>query len=149
MIVTLLNIIFSTLSALSNIFSRIIFSLIAYLFVLIVQAFKVPGEAAKGALEQVAEAIKACLEYVLELLIEVISTIISTLLDSLKEGIVGSAVATVAVIGGIVEATRTSLNGLFENLPDLVESFSEMISTMMLDLWNNYKDAIGYVTENA
>ena len=103
----------------------------------------------QGVLEQVGEAIKGCLEYFLELLIEVIKTIISSVFDALINGVTGSAAVTGSAIGGLVEKTRTSFEGLLNDFPEIMEGFSEMISTVVTDLWNNYKDALGYVTENA
>ncbi|KAA8550573.1 hypothetical protein F0562_002257 [Nyssa sinensis] len=141
--------IFMAVSTLSNIISRIIFTATAYLLVLVIQSFKVPGQAIQGALEQLADVIKAFLEYFLELVLEVISTSISGLFDIITEGVSSSAVAAGTAIGGLVELMRTWLDGLLEGLPVAVEGFLEMISTMVTDLWNNYKDAIGYVTENA
>lgn len=149
MAVFLLKLIFFAVNALSYLVSRLIFTVTAYLVVLIIQAFKVPGQAAQGALEQVAEAIKGCFEYFLALVMEAISSLISTAFDLLIEAVTGSASVTGSAIGGLVEKTRTSLDELLKDLPDLVDGFSEMISTMLTDLWNNYKDAVGYVTEKA
>ncbi|KAK9992966.1 hypothetical protein SO802_022669 [Lithocarpus litseifolius] len=148
MVVVILKFIFLAIITLANLTTKLFFTSIANLIVLI-HAFKVPGEALQGALEQVGEALKGCLEYVLELLIEVIKTIISTVFEALINGATGSAAVTGSAIGGLVEKTRTSFEGLLNDFPEIIEGFSEMVSTVVSDLWNNYKDALGYVTENA
>ncbi|KAG2672586.1 hypothetical protein I3843_13G041400 [Carya illinoinensis] len=149
MVIFLLKIIFLAITTSWNLLTRLLFTAVANLLVVSIHAFKVPGEAARGALEQVAEALRGCLEYFLELLIEAVKTLISTVFDALINGVSGSAVFAGSAIGGLVEQTRTNLEGLLTDVPELLESFSEMISTMVSDLWNNYKDALGYVTENA
>ena len=149
MVLFLLKFLFLALSILSNLVSRFLLTAIAHLLVLAIHAFKVPGEAAKGALEQVSDAVKSCAEYLLEGLLEALSDAISTLFDLLKEGVSGSAAATGSAIGGLVEQMRNSVDGLLKDLPEVLEGFSEMVSTIVTDLWNNCREAIGYVTENA
>ncbi|GLT72692.1 hypothetical protein SLA2020_446020 [Shorea laevis] len=146
MVIFLLKFIFLTITTLSNLVSRVIFTAIASLFVLLIYGCKVPGEAALGILEQVGEAIKGCLEYILELLIEIIMSVISSVLDALVATITGSAAAAGSAAGDLVEKTRSSFEGLLNDLPEILESFTEMISTIVSDLWNNYKDALAYVT---
>ncbi|GFY99405.1 hypothetical protein Acr_13g0008060 [Actinidia rufa] len=149
MVLFLLKIIFLALSTLSNLVSRFVLTATAYLLVLAIHAFKVPGKAAKGAIEQVSDAVKSCAEYLLEVLLEAVSTAIYALFDLLKEGVSGSAVAAGSAIGGLVEKMRNSADGLLKDLPEVLKGFWEMVSTIGTDLWNNYKEAIGYVTENA
>ncbi|EXB84484.1 hypothetical protein L484_015815 [Morus notabilis] len=144
----LIKIIFVTLSTLSYFVSRLIFSTTAYLIVFLIQALKVPGENAKGLLEQLAEVLKGVLQYVLELMVEVITTIFSTSFDLLKEGAVGSASVVGSAIMGLVVQTRDSLEGLLKDLPESFQGFYEMISTIATDMFNNYKDALEYVKEN-
>ena len=148
MAVFLLKFLFSVLSIICYFVSRCIFSTIAYLLVFFIQALKVPGQNAKGLLEQVTEYLKGFFEYFLELAVEVITTIISTSFDLLKEGVMGSASVASSAIIGLVEQTRTSFEGLVKDLPDLLQGFSEMVSTIVTDLLNNCKDALGYVKEN-
>lgn len=131
MVVLLLKIIFFSLSALSNIVLHIIFNVIAHLFVLIIQAFRVPGRAMEGALEQVRSLIGACLDYFLELVVEVIKSLCFAFLDHLKESISSSAVATGSAIS----------NGLLEDFPELLEGLSDTIFTLLIDFWNNYIEA--------
>ncbi|KAF5930649.1 hypothetical protein HYC85_031522 [Camellia sinensis] len=149
MVLFLLNLIFTALSTLSNLITKLIFNATAYLIVLMIQAFKVPGEAFQNGLEQVAELIKSLIEYLVGLAADAISNLILSLFNLVVEGVSGSAAATGLVLGGLVEQTRNSLDGLFKDLPDVLGGFKEMISTIISDLWNNYKEAAGYVTENA
>ncbi|KAJ6687097.1 hypothetical protein OIU79_016765 [Salix purpurea] len=68
----------------------------------------------------------------------------------LRAGISASAALTGSALEGLVEKTRNSLHGVLENsLSQLAEDFGEMISAIMTALWNNYKDAVRYFTENA
>jgi hypothetical protein len=79
-----------------------------------------------------------------------ISSAATAALDLLIKGISGSAALTGSALGGLVEKTRASLDGVLENsLSQLAEDFRQMISTIMTDLWSNYKDAVGYFTKNA
>ncbi|KAG2669632.1 hypothetical protein I3760_14G041100 [Carya illinoinensis] len=150
MVLFLLKFFFLAISALSNFVARFFFPAVANLLVLSIQALKVPGEAIQAALELVAEVTKGCLEYFLEFLIEVVKTIISSVFDVLVNGVSGSVTFAGTAIGGLVEQTRNSFEELLKDvLPPVIEGFSEMMSTMVSDLWNNYKDALGYVTKNA
>ncbi|GMN50243.1 hypothetical protein TIFTF001_019401 [Ficus carica] len=149
MAVFLIKILFATLSTISYFVTRLIFSTTAYLLVSLIQAFKVPGENAKGLLEQFSEVLKGVVQYFLELILKAITTMISTSFDLLKEGAVGSASMASSAITGLVEQTRASFEGLLkEYLPELIKEFSEMISTIANDLADNFKDALGYVKEN-
>nr|POF12097.1 hypothetical protein CFP56_08861 [Quercus suber] len=60
-----------------------------------------------------------------------------------------SAPKQARTIGVLVEKTRTSFEGFLNDFPEIMENFTKMVSTVVTDLWNNYKDALGYVTENA
>ncbi|KAL5794747.1 hypothetical protein ACOSP7_003341 [Xanthoceras sorbifolium] len=121
----------------------------AYLLVLIIQAFKVPGEAIHGALDQLGDIIKACFEYFLEVLMEAIGSIISSGLDLLKEAVIESVTATGSTMGSLAEKSRDSLDVVMKSLPDILDGLWEMVSTIFKDLWDNYMDALGYVTQNA
>ncbi|XWS47185.1 hypothetical protein CRYUN_Cryun14cG0131600 [Craigia yunnanensis] len=149
MLAPLLKVIFCIVSTLSNLVTRLIFSATAYLLVLLIHAFKVPREALQGALEQLAEAIKACFEYILELIIEQTGSLISSVFDLFIEAVTSFASVSGEAFGTLVEKTRTSLEELLTGLPEIAEGFSEMISNVVTDLWNNYNSALEYVTENA
>ncbi|KAK9944721.1 hypothetical protein M0R45_010276 [Rubus argutus] len=144
----LLKLIFFALSFMSNLISRLIFSATAHLVVLVIHGFRAPGQATHGSLQQLSELIKSCFEYMLELIMDAISALISTLFDYLKEGVTGSASVATSAIGGLIEKTKNSLDGLTD-FPEVFEGVSEMVSEMVMDLWNNCKDALGYITENA
>lgn len=150
MVFFLVRFIFLAITALSSLVSRLIFSTTAYLLVLIIQGCRLPGQAVQGGLQLIADAIRACFEYVLQFIVGEISSSATAALDLLIKGISGSAVLTGSALGGLVEKTRASLDGVLENsLSQLAEDFRQMISTIMTDLWSNYKDAVGYFTENA
>lgn len=149
MLALALKVIFCIISTLSNLVTRLIFSATAYVLVLLIHAFKVPGEALQGALEQLAEAIKSCFEYFLELIIELTGSVISSFFNLFIEAVTSSASVSAATFAILVETTRTSLAELLTGLPEIAEGFSEMISNMVTDFWNNYKYALEYVTENA
>ncbi|KAG5512697.1 hypothetical protein RHGRI_038880 [Rhododendron griersonianum] len=147
MVLFLLKIIFLAVTTLSNIVFRIIFTTAASL-ILLIQGLKVPGEAAKGGLEQVADLIKSCAEYLAEFAFEVLSSVASAVFDVVKEGVLGYVSATGSAIGGLMEQTRNSIDGLVKELvSEVLGGFSEMVSTIVADLWNNYKDAVGYHVE--
>lgn len=146
MVLFLLKIIFLALTTVSNLISRVIFNVAAGLVLLLIQGLKVPGEAAKGAMEQ----FKSSAEYLVEFVLEIISTVISSLFDLVKDGVLGSLSATGSAIGGLLEQTRDSMESLVkEVVSEVLEGFSEMVSTIVADLWNNYKAAVGYVAKNA
>ncbi|KAL3531070.1 hypothetical protein ACH5RR_010392 [Cinchona calisaya] len=144
MVLFLFNLVFLALSTMLNIISRLIFQGTAHFIVLTIQAFKLPGQAVQGLLEKLGDVIKACLEYLVELVIEAISTLISSLFDLVKDGVSGSATAAGSAIGGLA----TLIDGLVKDLPEVLQGFSEMITTVATDLWDNYKDALGYINEN-
>ncbi|XP_034916017.1 uncharacterized protein [Populus alba] len=142
--------IFLAITALSSLVSRLIFSATAHLLVLIIQGCRLPGQAVQGGLQVIADVIRACFEYVLQFIVEKICSSTAAAVDLLIEGISGSAALTGSALGGLVEKTRASLDGILENsLSQLAEDFRQMISTIMTDLWSNYKDAVGYFTQNA
>lgn len=148
MAVFLLKFIFFIVSTISNLISRLIFSTTAHVLVQLLQAFKVPGERTQNALEQVRNVVQGCIEYLVDLAMNVTTSIISFIFDLLKEGISSSSVATVSAITGLMEITKNSLDGLLKDVPEVLKAFTEMISTIVTDLLNNCKDAIGYVAEN-
>ncbi|XP_022771538.1 uncharacterized protein LOC111314434 isoform X1 [Durio zibethinus] len=149
MLALLLKLIFSTVSTLSNLVTRLIFTATAYFLVLLIHVFKVPGEALGVALEKLAEAIESCFDYFLELIIELTGSLISSVFNLFTEAVTSFVSASGEAFGTLVEKTRTSLEELLTDIPEIVEGFAEMISTVVIDLWNNTKYALGYVTENA
>ncbi|KAK9726616.1 hypothetical protein RND81_05G227100 [Saponaria officinalis] len=112
-------------------------------------AFKAQGEATKGVLEQIGNIIRSILEYVFELIIDLITTLISTIFDKIKDGLVESIVSGASTAGDLLDQTKTSLEDLLKDVPEIIQGFSEMLVTLVTDLWNNYFEAIDYVKENA
>ncbi|KAI3782847.1 hypothetical protein L2E82_12905 [Cichorium intybus] len=145
----LINIIFSTITLLSNLISRLLFTVTACLLVIAIQGLKVPGEALQAGMEQVGGLIKSCVEYLFEIVVEMISGIVGLAFDLVKEGVFGTVVATGAVAGGLVEKMRSGFDLVVEEIPAVIVSAMEMVTTMVTDLWNNYIEAQSYVTENA
>lgn len=146
--VLLVKVVFIAISNVSYFVSRFIFSGIACLLVMLIKAFKVPGENAKGLMEHVAEAIKGVLEFVVGAAVDAISAAISTSFDLVKDGAAGSAVLLGSTLAGLLEQTRGSLEGVFKDLPELGEGFKDMVTTIAYDLMSNYKEALAYFTEN-
>lgn len=145
----LINLIFSTITLISNLLSLLIFKVTACLLVIAIQGLKVPGEAILSAMEQFGDLIRGCVESLLEIILEVISEIVGLVFGLVKDGIFGSVTATGAAAIGLIEMMRSGYEGLLEQVPALISSVFEMITTMVQDLWNNYMDAQSYVTENA
>ncbi|PWA86254.1 hypothetical protein CTI12_AA141840 [Artemisia annua] len=148
-LIILMNLIYSTITMISNLVSRLLFNVTAYLIVFAIHAFKVPGEAMLSGMEHIGDLIKSCIEYLLEIGMEVVSGSVGLVFDLVKVVIFGSVAATGAAAGGLVEKTRSGFDGLFEDIPAMVKGAVEMFTTMVADLWNNYMDAQNYVKENA
>ncbi|KAJ4833410.1 hypothetical protein Tsubulata_027373 [Turnera subulata] len=129
--------------------SHLIFTVTAHLFVVIIQGIRLPGQAMQGALEQLAEAIRACFEYILELIMEAISSLISSAFDLFIETITGSVSMTGSAVGGLMESAKSSLDELMKDLPELADGFSDMIYNIVSDMWDHWAEAMGYVKENA
>ncbi|KAK8650800.1 hypothetical protein V6N13_140424 [Hibiscus sabdariffa] len=149
MLAVLLKLVFSVVSALANLVTWLIFNTTAYCLVLLISAFKVPGVALHVALEKFAESIRTCLEYFLELIVELTGSLISSGFKLLMDALTSSVSASGATFGELVEKLRTSLQESLTDLPEITEGFSEMVSTVVSDLWKNCMQAMGYVTENA
>lgn len=134
---------------LSNLLSRLLFTSTAFLLVLIVNALKIPGEALQRALEQITDLIRAGFWYALKVILETMSDLISTSFDFLKEAASEFVVSAGPVFEAFLEKGKDSVEWLSKVLVEVFEGLSEMISTVAIDLWNNYKEAISYVTKNA
>uniref|UniRef100_A0A803KQ48 Uncharacterized protein n=1 Tax=Chenopodium quinoa TaxID=63459 RepID=A0A803KQ48_CHEQI len=149
MLAPLIKLIFLIINTFCNIITKVLFSTTAYFVVLIIHALKVPGDATKGILEQAADAFRSVLESVFGFIIEVIITIISTIFDKIKDGIIESIVSGSSAIGEMIDQTKNSFEGLLNDVPEIIQGFSEMIVTMITDLLNNSMEALGIVQENA
>lgn len=128
---------------------RLIFNTIAYTIVLLIQGLKGSGEGTLGIFQQVAEVIRACFEFFLQFIVDSINSIVSSVFDVLKDTILGSMAATGSVATELGEKLKDSFEEYLKQVPELFEELSDMMSNMVAELWNNYKEAVGYVTENA
>ncbi|KAG5567215.1 hypothetical protein RHGRI_002691 [Rhododendron griersonianum] len=149
MVLVLVNFVFSAVTAITNLLSRLILTATAYLLVLVIRALKLSGGAMKVAIEQLSEGLKSFAESFFVSLVEVIGNIFSTLFDVIKEGISVSADAIGSALVVLMEQTGNSVVGFLKGLALVFEGFVGMVSTIITDLWNNLMDATGYVTKNA
>lgn len=149
MLVLLLKLITFIVVTLWSLVTRLIFNTIAYTIVLLLQGLKGSGEGSLGIFQQVSEIIRGCFEFILQLIVNSINSIISKVFDIIKDSITGSVVATGSVAAELGEKIKTSLEESLKQVPQLFEELSNMTSEMVTEFWNNYKGAVGYVTENA
>ena len=149
MLAVLIKLIFSSINLITHIITKAIFSTAAYFVVLLIQAFKVPGEATKGILEQAADAFRTILEKLFDIIIEVISSILSTFFNVIKDGIIDSIVSGSSAIGDLIEQTKNAFEGLLNDVPEITQGFVEMVSNLISDVLNNCMEALGYIQENA
>lgn len=149
MLVLLLKPITFIVVTLCSLLTRLIFNTIAYTFVLLIQGLKSSGEGSLGIFQQVAEIIRACFEFILQLLIDSIISIMSSMFDVVKDTITGSVSATGSIGAELAEKLKSSFEESLKQVPELFEEVLEMMSNMVTEMWNNYKEAVGYVTENA
>lgn len=149
MLVLLLKPITFLVATLWSLLTRLIFNTIAYTVVLLIQGLKSSGEGSLGIFQQVAEIIRACFEFILQLLIGSISSIVSLVFEAVKDVITGSVSATGSMAAELAEKLKTSFEESLKQVPELFEEVVHMMSNMVTDLWNNYKEAVGYVAGNA
>ncbi|CAL5191924.1 unnamed protein product [Lathyrus oleraceus] len=149
MLVLLLKPITFLVATLWSLLTRLIFNTIAYTIVLLIQGLKSSGEGSLGIFQQVAEIIRAFFEFILQLLIGSISSIVSLVFDAVKDVITGSVSATGSMAAELAEKLKTSFEESLKQVPELFEEVVHMMSNMVTDLWNNYKEAVGYVAGNA
>ncbi|KAL9239152.1 hypothetical protein vseg_013500 [Gypsophila vaccaria] len=145
----LLNLVFHTLNTIINVITKVILSTTTYFLVVMLQALKVPGEATKGILDQVAGLIRSMVVYIFEVTINMINTLIVTVIEKISDGIVGTIVLGVSATGYMIDQTKSSLEALLKDVPRIIQGFAEMIFTLVCDLWNNYFEAVEYVKKNA
>ncbi|KAG4921604.1 hypothetical protein JHK86_050417 [Glycine max] len=148
MLVLLLKSVTFVVVTLWSLLTRLIFNTIAYTIVLLLQGLKGSGEGSLGIFQQVADGIRGCFEFILQSTISSINSIISNVFDILKESITGSVAASGSVAAELAEKLKTSLKESLKQVPQLFEELSNMMSEMVKELWDNYKGAVGYVTEN-
>ncbi|KAL5057623.1 hypothetical protein RYX36_029227 [Vicia faba] len=148
MLVLLLKPITFLVATLWSLLTRVVFNTIAYTIVLLIQGLKSSGEGSLGIFQQVAEIIRACFEFILQLLIGSINSIVSLVFDAVTDIITGSVSATGSMAAEFAEKLKTSFEESLKQVPELFEEVFDMMSNMVTDLWNNYKEAVGYVTGN-
>lgn len=147
MAVFAIQIVFCSLISFANLVSLVIFKAIAYILVAAIQVLRAPGIAINTLLQHATEGVKSAFEYLFELLWDAITSLISSTFDLLVETITGSFSAIASAIGELIGKMQSSLDDLAKALPEILEGASEMIGTIAENLWENYKDAIGYVKE--
>lgn len=145
MIAALANLIFSTVSFLSNSISYVIFHVAACFFCLFVQTFKIPGEAIYALIKLVRDTSESCLLKLCKLGFDVISEMFTTLIDLAKGHVMRISDSISLTIGNVSEKGMPWLNQFLEEWPKVLYGFIEMVLTVVSDLWNNYKDALYYV----
>ncbi|KAK7256110.1 hypothetical protein RIF29_29544 [Crotalaria pallida] len=145
MLVLLLKLVTFFLVTLWSLLTRLIFNTIAHTIVLLLQGLKGSGEGSLAVFQQAAEVIRTCFEFIFLQIIKSINTIISYMFDLLKDSITGSVAVTGTAAGSIAEKFRTSIEESLKQVPELFEQLSNMTSDMVTELWNNYKEAVGYL----
>lgn len=118
------------------------------MLVQMIQALKVPGEGSQQVLEQVKNLIRACLEYLMGVIIKVVTSVFSSLFDLVKEGVVSSSSGLAGALTELVEKSKTSLEDVVQQVPEMLDAFLEMVGNITADLWNNGNNAVSYVAEN-
>ncbi|MCI57552.1 hypothetical protein A2U01_0078803, partial [Trifolium medium] len=68
--------------------------------------------------------------------------------DVLKDTITGSVSATGSIAAVLADKLKSSFEESLKQLPELIEEISDMMLNMVTELWNNYKEAVEYVTGN-
>ncbi|KAK4270180.1 hypothetical protein QN277_023254 [Acacia crassicarpa] len=148
MLILLLRFIILCVVTLWSIITRIIFSSVAQLVVVLIQGLKLPGEAAQGGFQQGAEAIRGIFEFLLSFLVETLTFVVTTVFDVLKEVVFGSVDVLVQGLMTLSETLKSSLEASVEYVSEMSGEIADMVTSMVEELWNNYKDAVGYVVEN-
>ncbi|KAL2239236.1 UNVERIFIED_CONTAM: hypothetical protein Sindi_0564800 [Sesamum indicum] len=148
MAVVLLKLVFLVLSMLSNLLTRLIFNAAAHVLVQMIQALKVPGEGSQRLLDHFRNLITTVLKYLSNLIIQAISNAFSSLFNVVKEGILSSSSGLAGTAAELVDKSKTSLNDMVEDIPEVLEAFRQMVAKIVTDFWNNSNNAVAYVTQN-
>ncbi|KAL2336784.1 hypothetical protein Fmac_011230 [Flemingia macrophylla] len=148
MLVLLLKPVTFVVVTLWSLLTSLIFKTIACTIVLLVQGLKGFSEGSLGIFQQVAEGITVCFQFFLQLILNSLNSIISKVFDILKESITRSVAASGTVAAQLAEKLKTSIEEILKQVPQLFVELLNMMSRMVTELWNNYKGAVGYVTEN-
>ncbi|KAH7670465.1 hypothetical protein IHE45_10G028800 [Dioscorea alata] len=145
----LLRLFFWGLGTIASIASLIILKTTAVLIVLFIHLFKLPSMALNNLLDQFAILVRSGVEYLIGLLLNSVWSLISGSFDLITGTAADSVSHTSSVLMELMEDTRGALDDLAEIFPEIFSSASEMVGSVIINLWSYYKDAVGYVMENA
>ena len=148
MAIFLLKLILWALSSLASLATFIIFRAVALIVVLFIQLFRVPGLAIEGALEHIAVLLRTAVECVFDLLKDGLVSLISSGVELVSGTATGSISLTTSAVVELTEKMKNAFDMLAEIFPEAFEGMSEMVGKMVSDLWDNYKDAVGYIIQN-
>lgn len=79
---------------------------------------------------------------------EAMNFMVTKAFDVVKESVTGSMGVTGFVINGVAEKMKNSFEESLNYLAEFSEEISGMVTKMATELWNNFNDAVGYVTQN-
>nr|CAD1824437.1 unnamed protein product [Ananas comosus var. bracteatus] len=82
------------------------------------------------------------------LLADVIQSVVSTFFEVLSSAVEGTYELASSGVVVILEKAKEGVEELLEILPEVIEGAAEMVGRVLVSIWENYKDAIGYVREN-
>lgn len=85
----------------------------------------------------------------MSMIVESVSYMVTTMFEIVKEGVTGSVDVFGQILVTLSEKMKTSLDESMEYVSDMSGEISEFVTNMVAELWNNYKEAVGYVMENA
>ncbi|KAJ0971879.1 hypothetical protein J5N97_019838 [Dioscorea zingiberensis] len=149
MAVFLLRMLFWCIGTAASMASLILLKTTAVLVVVFIHMFKIPGMALNGLLDQAAALLRSGVEYMIGLLLNAVWSLISGGFDLITGTATGSVALTSSAMIELMDNTRTALDDLAEIFPEVFSGTSEMVGSFIVNLWSYYKDAVGYVMENA
>ncbi|KAG6433149.1 hypothetical protein SASPL_104757 [Salvia splendens] len=131
MAVFLLKLIFSLVTALSSLLTRLIFNGAAHVVVQMIQAMKVQGESSQRLLDQVKELITKCMEMLMNLIVDAVVSVFSSFFDLVKEGLFSSSSGLAAAGAGLLEKSK---NRSFE---DALKRCTGGVGRVHRDAWQD------------
>jgi len=87
-------------------------------------------------------------ECVFDLLKDGLVSLISSGVELVSGTATGSISLTASAFVELTEKMKNAFDMLAEIFPEAFEGMSEMVGKMVSDLWDNYKDAVGYIIQN-
>lgn len=148
MVLFLLRIIIGSLVSSIELATFIVFRGVPLFLVALIRFLKLPGQAIDSLLDRIADLLGAVAEYAIRLLADVIQSVVSTFFEALSSTVEGTYELASSGVVVILEKAKEGVEELLEILPELIEGAAEMVGRVLLSIWENYKDAIGYVREN-